>query len=223
MPSPSSLLAVAPAIGPDWIQPENIIERFGAWGFVAVMVIIFVECGLLIFFLPGDSLLFVTGLLIGAGTMQVPIWAACILLSIAAIAGNVSGYWIGRKAGPSLFQKPDAKLLTPANIEKTHVFFEKYGSRSIILARFVPIVRTFITLLAGVGRMDFRRFLLFTTIGGILWAAGLTLLGYALGDVEFIKKNIDLIAIGIIVVSLLPAAYEWWHARRAQKRQALEG
>ena len=202
------------AIGPSWLQPEAILERFGTWAFVAVLVIVFVECGLLMFFLPGDSLLFVTGLFIGAGTIDVNIWVACILLTIAAIAGNVSGYWIGRKSGPALFKNPDAKFLTPANVEKTHAFFEKYGPRSIILARFVPIVRTFITLLAGVGKMDFRHYLIYSSIGGVIWAGGVTLLGYLLGDVPWVKNNIEVIAILIVVLSVLPAGYEWWHARR---------
>jgi membrane-associated protein len=202
------------AIGPSWLQPENILERFGTWAFVAVLVIVFIECGLLIFFLPGDSLLFVTGLFIGAGTIGVNIWVAIVLLILAAIAGNVSGYWIGHKAGPALFKNPDARFLTPGNVEKTHAFFEKYGPRSIILARFVPIVRTFITLLAGVGKMDFRQFLTYSSIGAVIWAGGVTMLGYLLGDVPWVKNNIEVIAILIVVLSLLPAGYEWWHARR---------
>ena len=179
-----------------------------------MLVIVFIECGLLIFFLPGDSLLFVTGLFIGAGTIDVNIWVACILLIVAAIAGNVSGYWIGRKTGPALFKNPDARFLTPANVEKTHAFFEKYGPRSIILARFVPIVRTFITLLAGVGKMDFRQFLIYSSIGGVIWAGGVTLLGYLLGDVPWVKNNIEVIAILIVVLSVLPAGVRVVQARR---------
>jgi membrane-associated protein len=210
------------AIGPQWLQPEYILERFGTWAFVAVLVIIFVECGLLIFFLPGDSLLFVTGLFIGAGTIDVNIWVACLLLTAAAIAGNLSGYWIGRKSGPALFKNPDARFLTPENVEKTHNFFVKYGPRSIILARFVPIVRTFITLMAGVGKMDFRQYLIYSSIGGVLWAGGLTLLGYALGDVPFVKNNIELIAILIVLLSVLPAGYEWLLARRARSAESTQ-
>jgi membrane-associated protein len=208
------------AIGPSWLQPEAILERFGTWAFVAVLVIVFIECGLLIFFLPGDSLLFVTGLFIGAGTIGVNIWLACLLLILAAIGGNVSGYWIGRKAGPALFKNPDAKFLTPANVDKTHAFFEKYGPRSIILARFVPVVRTFITLLAGVGKMDFRVFMTYSSIGAVIWAGGITMLGYLLGDIPFVKNNIEFIAILIVALSLLPVAYEWWHARRTASSEA---
>lgn len=212
-----STLAVAPTIGPDWLQPESILERFGAWAFWAVVVIIFVECGLLMFFLPGDSLLFVTGLFIGAGTIDMNIWVACTILIIAALLGNLSGYWIGWKAGPALFKNPDSKLLSPTNVEKTHEFFVKYGPRSIILARFVPIVRTLITLMAGVGKMDFRTYLTYSAIGAVLWAGVVTALGYFLGDVPFVQNNIELIAILIVVLSLLPAAFEWVHAKRALK------
>ena len=194
------------------LDPEKLIRTFGTIGLFAI---IFAESGIMIgFFLPGDSLLFVTGLFIGAGTIDVNIWVACILLTIAAIAGNVSGYWIGRKSGPALFKNPDARFLTPANVEKTHAFFEKYGPRSIILARFVPIVRTFITVLAGVGKMDFRHFLVYSSIGGVLWAGGITLLGYLLGDVPWVKNNIEIIAILIVVLSVLPAGFEWLKARR---------
>jgi membrane-associated protein len=219
-----SLLATADAavsaLGPEWIQPEYILDKFGTAAFIAVLVIIFVECGLLMFFLPGDSLLFVTGLYISTGAIGVPLWLACILLSAAAILGNASGYWIGHKVGPPLFHRPDSKLLKPEYVTKTHEFFEKYGPRAIVLARFVPIVRTFITAMAGVGRMDFKVFMTYSAIGGVIWAAGLTILGYYLGHIEFVQKNIDLIAVLIIVLSLLPAAFEWLRARREKGAQS---
>jgi membrane-associated protein len=211
---PLTTLAAVSALGPDWLQPTYILERFGTAAFIAVLVIIFVECGLLIFFLPGDSLLFVTGLFISTGAIGVPLWLACVLLSVAAVAGNISGYWIGAKAGPSLFDRPESRLLKPEHVVKTHQFFERYGPRAIVLARFVPVVRTFITAMAGVGRMDFRTFVTYSTIGGVLWAAGLTMLGYYLGHIEFVQKNIELIAILIVVLSLLPAVAEWLRSRR---------
>jgi membrane-associated protein len=216
----STALGTVSAIGPEWIQPTYILDKFGTAAFIAVLVIIFIECGLLVFFLPGDSLLFVTGLFISTGQIGVPLWAACVLLSIAAIAGNISGYWIGAKAGPSLFDRPDSKLLNPDGIAKTHAFFEKYGVRAIVLARFVPVVRTFITAMAGVGRMNFRTFVTYSAIGGVIWAAGLTILGYFLGHIEFVQKNIELIAILIVAVSLIPAAYEWWRSRKTEDTQA---
>ena len=210
-------LAAVSALGPEWIQPTYILEKFGTAAFIAVLVIIFVECGLFIFFLPGDSLLFVTGLFISTGQIGVPLWLACILLSLAAWLGNLSGYAIGRRVGPSLFHRPDSRLLNPEGIAKTHAFFERYGPKAIVLGRFVPIVRTFITAMAGVGRMDFRVYGVYSLVGGVLWAAGLTVLGYFLGQNAFVQKNIELIAILIVVVSVLPAAFEWWRSRNADK------
>jgi len=208
------MIASVSALGPDWLQPQGILERFGTAAFIAVLVIIFIECGLLIFFLPGDSLLFVTGLFISTDAIGVPLWLACVLLSIAAVAGNLSGYWIGAKAGPALFNRPGSRLLTPTHVARTHDFFEKYGVKAIVLARFVPVVRTFITAMAGVGRMDFRVFARYSALGGVLWAAGLTILGYFLGHIEFVQKNIELIAIVIVVLSVLPAGFEWLRTRR---------
>lgn len=142
-----------------------------------------------------------------------PLWLACILLSLSAWLGNLSGYGIGRRVGPSLFHRPDSKLLNPEGVAKTHAFFDKYGPKAIVLGRFVPIVRTFITAMAGVGRMDFRVYGTYSLVGGILWAAGLTILGYFLGQNEFVQKNIELIAILIVALSLVPAAVEWWRSR----------
>ena len=220
MSLPHALAAVS-ALGPEWIQPTYILEKFGTAAFVAVLVIIFVECGLFIFFLPGDSLLFVTGLFISTGQIAVPLWLACILLSLAAWLGNLSGYAIGRRVGPSLFHRPDSRLLNPEGIAKTHAFFEKYGTKAIVLGRFVPIVRTFITAMAGVGRMDARVYATWSLVGGVLWAAGLTVLGYFLGQNAFVQKNIELIAILIVVISLLPAAFEWWRSRKDEATPAV--
>ncbi|MFN8168672.1 MAG: VTT domain-containing protein [Candidatus Nanopelagicales bacterium] len=219
---PLTTLAAVTALGPEWLQPTYILEKFGTAAFIAVLVIIFVECGLLIFFLPGDSLLFVTGLFIASGAIDVPLWLACVLLSVAAVLGNLSGYWIGAKVGPSLFDRPDSRLLKPEHIEQTHVFFEKYGPRAIVLARFVPIVRTFITAAAGVGRMDFRVYMTYSAIGGVLWAAGLTILGYFLGDVDFVQKNVEIIAILIVFLSVLPAGFEWLKSRREKAAAAAQ-
>ena len=212
MSLPHALAAVS-ALGPEWIQPTYILEKFGTAAFIAVLVIIFIECGLFVFFLPGDSLLFVTGLFISTGQIAVPLWLACILLSLAAWLGNLAGYAIGRRVGPSLFHRPNSRLLNPEGIAKTHAFFEKYGTKAIVLGRFVPIVRTFITAMAGVGRMDARVYATWSLVGGVLWAAGLTILGYFLGQNAFVQKNIELIAILIVVVSVIPAGIEWWRSR----------
>jgi membrane-associated protein len=201
-------------LGPDI---EGTLRNLGDIAFWVVLGIIFAECGILIgFFLPGDSLLFIAGLLIAAGSIHVNIALACALLFIAALAGNITGYWIGYKAGPSLFNRPDSRLFRQEYVDKTHEFFEKYGARSIVLARFVPIVRTFITATAGIGRMNFTRYLVFSAIGGLLWAVGVTLAGYYLGNIEFVKKNIELILIGVVFVSVIPLIIEFIRHRRAR-------
>jgi membrane-associated protein len=200
------------ALGPDI---QEMLQNLGNIAFWVVLGIIFAECGLLIgFFLPGDSLLFITGLLIANGSIDINIGIACFLLFIVAIIGNATGYWIGFKAGPSLFNKPDSKLFRKEYVDKTHEFFEKYGARAIVLARFVPIVRTFITATAGVARMDFRRFMIFSAIGALLWAVGVTLAGYFLGNIEFVEKNIELILILVVFISVIPMVIEYIRHRR---------
>ena len=206
------------ALGPSWLNPETMLTTLGDIAFWVVLAIIFAECGLLIgFFLPGDSLLFVTGLFIASGAISMNIYLACLILFVAAVAGNITGYWIGHKAGPSLFNKPESRLFKQEYVEHTHRFFNKYGARAIIMARFVPIVRTFITAIAGVGRMDFRRFMFYSAIGGLLWAVGVTLLGYFLGTIPFVKNNIEIMLILIVLVSVVPIAYEFIKHRRQRR------
>ena len=204
------------ALGPSWLNPETMLHSLGDIAFWVVMGIIFAECGLLIgFFLPGDSLLFITGLFIAQNFISMNIWLAAVLLTISAIIGNAVGYWIGKQAGPALFRKPDSKLFKREYVDKTAEVFEKYGARAIVMARFVPIVRTFITATAGMGRMNFRRFIVFSAIGAVLWAGGVTVLGYFLGNIEFVKKNIEVILILVILISLIPVFVEWVKHRRA--------
>jgi membrane-associated protein len=216
------MLAAVSALGPDWLDPEtllnNFLDRFGTLAFVAVLIVVFVECGLFMFFLPGDSLLFITGLFVSTGQLGVGLPLACLLLTIAAIAGNVVGYWIGAALGPKVFSNPNARFLKQQYVEQTHEFFVKHGPKAIVLARFVPVVRTFITLMAGVGRMDFRTYLLYTTIGGIIWAAGITALGYFLGGIPAVQNNLEIVALAIVVLSILPAVYEWMKSRRGREQ-----
>jgi membrane-associated protein len=203
------------ALGPSWLDPENLLKTLGDIAFWVVVAIIFAECGLLIgFFLPGDSLLFVTGLFIATGAIDINIWLASGLLFIAAVAGNMVGYWIGAKAGPALFRKPESRIFKQEYVEKTNLFFAKHGGRAIILARFVPIVRTFITAVAGVARMNPRRFFVFTAVGGFIWAVGVTVAGYFLGNIQFVRDNVDLILILVVVVSLIPLILEFAKGRR---------
>ena len=209
------------ALGPEWLDPQTLLTSLGDIAFWVVLGIIFAECGLLIgFFLPGDSLLFITGLFIASGFISINIWLACLMLLIAAVVGNAVGYAIGYKVGPALFKREDSRLFKKEYVEKTHAFFDKYGGRAIILARFVPIVRTFITAIAGVARMDFRRFMIFTAIGGILWAVGVTLAGYFLGTIPFVKENIEAILLLVVLVSVLPIIWEFIKHRREKRAAA---
>lgn len=218
MPHITTALSHVSTLGPDMLE---ILTPYGTVGFWIVVAIIFAECGLLIgFFLPGDSLLFITGILIATGIIELNIWLAAAILIVAAIAGNLVGYWVGLKAGPALFNRPDSKLFKQEYVNKTHAFFEKYGARAIILARFVPIVRTFITAIAGVGTMDFRRYASFSIIGAFFWAGFITVAGYYLGNVEFIKDNLEVMLIAIVFVSLIPVFIEAIKHRREIKRLA---
>jgi membrane-associated protein len=203
------------ALGPEWLQPDTIISWLGPWALVGLAAIVFAECGLLLgFFLPGDSLLFTAGLFVANGAIGAPLWVVCLVLVAAAVLGNACGYWIGRAAGPAIFDKPRSRLFNPAHVLKTQEFFDKYGNRAVVLGRFVPIVRTFITVMAGVGRMEPKRYLTYSLIGGVAWAAGVTVLGFWLGQFAFVRANIELILILIVVVSVLPIVVELVRARR---------
>jgi membrane-associated protein len=205
-------------LGLDFLDPERLIQMFGDYALWGVLLIIFAECGLLIgFFFPGDSLLFTVGLFIAHDLIAQPLWLACAALTLAAVAGNLCGYWIGRKAGPPIFSRPDSRLMKQEYVDKTFAFFDRYGNRSIVLARFVPIVRTFITVAAGVGRMDLRRYATYTGIGGVLWATGVTVLGYFLGQVDFVREHIEAMLILIVLVSVLPIIVELLRARSGRR------
>ncbi|MEV6567233.1 DedA family protein [Streptomyces kronopolitis] len=205
------------ALGPQWLDPDYLIATFGLIG---VLVIVFAESGLLIgFFLPGDALLFTTGLLVTTNKLDQPLALVCFLIVLAAVIGDQVGYLFGRKVGPSLFKRPDSRLFKQENVEKAHEFFEKYGPKSLILARFVPIVRTFTPIIAGVSRMNYRSFITFNVVGGVLWGAGVTLLGALLGNVAFVHKNIEMILIAIVLVSVVPIAIEFLRARGKAKKE----
>ncbi|MEV4509181.1 VTT domain-containing protein [Dactylosporangium sp. NPDC049525] len=187
---------------------------------LGILVVVFAESGLLIgFFLPGDSLLFTTGLLVADGRyLHQPLWLVCLLVSVAAVAGDQFGYLFGRRVGPALFRRPNSRLFKQENLTKAQEFFAKYGARSIVLARFVPIVRTFTPIVAGASGMHYRTFVLYNVIGGTLWGTGVTVLGYFLGQVAFVKSNIELILIGIVVLSVVPIAVELLRARSRSRR-----
>ena len=208
----SSTLALLEAL-----NPENILTWLGPLALIGVAFIIFAECGLLIgFFLPGDSLLFITGLFVAQDFIETPIWVVALVLALAAVLGNAAGYWIGYKVGPKLFNRPNSRFFRQEYVDKTHEFFERYGPRAIVLARFVPIVRTFITAMAGVGRMDFKVYMIYSAIGGLIWGAGVTYLGYALGTVPFVKNNIEIILLSVVFISVIPVIIEYVRHRREQ-------
>jgi membrane-associated protein len=217
----------------EWLKPEAIITSFGAFAMIGVMLIIFIETGLLVgFFLPGDSLLFVTGLMVSTGAIHiplgatsfvVPIWLACALISLAAWLGDQTGYLIGRRVGPAIFNKPESKLFSHDNVARTNSFFERYGARAIVLAHFVPVMRTFVPVAAGVGEMPYRRFLRYNFIGVIGWATGVTLLGFFLGKIPFVASHVEYFTIGFVIVSSIPIAIEVIKARREHKRDRLLG
>ncbi len=220
----SSLAGTSLALGPSWLDPDQLLRMLGPYVLVGLCLIIFAECGLLIgFFLPGDSLLFTAGLFVANGIIGAPIWLVCLLLTVCAVVGNIVGYFIGFTVGPPLFNRPDSRLFKREHVDKTHAFFEKYGPRAIVLGRFVPIVRTFITAIAGVGRMEPRSYFTYSVIGGVAWATGVTLLGFWLGRITFVKENVEMILIGIVILSVLPIAIEVVKARRQNRRTADTG
>ena len=192
-------------------------------GLAVLALIVFAESGLLAgFFLPGDSLLFFAGFLASdAGGHKLPnIAVVAAVCATAAIVGDQVGYLIGRKFGPALFDRPRSRLFNPANVAKAHAFFEKHGAKTIVLARFVPIVRTFVPTVAGVSRMHYRTFVTYNIVGGILWGAGVTTLGYFLGEIDVVKNNIEIAAIVIVVLSLAPMIIEFIRHRRRREHVA---
>jgi membrane-associated protein len=209
-------------LSPDWMNPEWLLQQFGPQMFVVSLLIIFVECGLLFPILPGDSLLFSIGLFIpranaGEAGIDINIALACVLLSAAALLGNVTGYEIGRKLGPTIYEHR-GRFLKPEYFTKTEQFFDKHGAKALVLGRFVPIVRTFITLVAGVGKMDRRHFFVWSAVGAVLWATGITLLGYFLGGIAFLQDHIEAAILVIVFVSVLPMLFEWLRHRTQSRK-----
>jgi membrane-associated protein len=196
------------------LDPQRWLEK---GGLALLAVIVFAESGLLIgFFLPGDSLLFVAGLLSsdagGNRLPALPITAGVAF--VAAVVGDQVGYLFGKKVGPALFDRPQSRLFKPASVTKAHDFFERRGPAAIVLARFIPVVRTFTPIVAGVGRMKYSTFVRYNILGGLLWGVGVTTLGYFLGEVEFIKNNLEVAALIVVAISFIPIAIEYRRHRR---------
>jgi membrane-associated protein len=196
----------------------NIQNWLESGGLVLLGAIVFAESGLLVgFFLPGDSLLFISGFLSSSAGSNVlpPLPLVALVTMVCAIAGDQVGYWFGHRVGPAIFDRPKSRVFNPKNVEKAHAFLEKYGAKTIVLARFVPVVRTFAPIVAGVGKMNYRTFVLYNIIGGIVWGGGVTTLGYFLGEVDFVKENIEIASLAIVVLSIAPIAIEFIRHRRA--------
>jgi membrane-associated protein len=191
----------------------EMIQFFGPWMYVILFAVIFAETGLVVTpFLPGDSLLFALGAL--AASQRLDLISLMILLSIAAILGDTVNYWLGAIVGPRIFRGENVRFLNKKHLDKTHEFFERYGAKTIILARFVPIVRTFAPFVAGMGRMTYRKFMIYNVIGGLVWIQLFLLAGFMFGSMEIVKKNFPLVILGIIFVSLVPMAIELFNERR---------
>jgi membrane-associated protein len=207
------LAGPTPLLGLSWMDPQWLLQTFGQEMFWISVVIIFIECGLLFPILPGDTLLFFIGIFVGSGDLGVNVVLACLIMSVSAFLGNVAGFEIGAKFGTPLFQR-NGRWLNERNLDKTHRFFDRYGNRALVLGRFVPIVRTYITAVAGIGHMDRRRFFTWSLVGATLWATGLLLLGYFLGGVTFLQDHLEITLLLIVALSLVPIALEWWRQRR---------
>src|SRR5262245_44270185 len=199
------------------------VQQYGGWTYLILFTIVFCETGLVVTpFLPGDSLLFAAGALAGGGSLRAEF--VIPLLIAAALCGDNVNYWIGRSIGPAVFRREDSRWLKKKHLERTHGFFEKYGGKTIIIARFVPIVRTFTPFVAGVGAMPYRKFLQFSIAGAVLWVVSLVMLGFWFGRMYYVKQNFELVIIAIIVISLIPAIVEYIRARKhAQRERATDG
>jgi membrane-associated protein len=199
----------------------NLINFFGPFTYIILFLIIFAETGLVVTpFLPGDSLLFVVGTLSGGNFLN--LWISYCVLLLAAVLGDTANYWLGHHLGHKVFSKQNSKLFNKAYLEKTHEFYAKYGGKTIILARFIPIIRTFAPFVAGMGSMHYRTFLMFNMIGAFIWVTAITFAGYFFGGLPFIQKNFEYAVIGIIIVSILPAAFEFIKHKISHKAEEKE-
>lgn len=203
------------------VHLAEIIRDYGVWTYAVLFLIIFAETGFVVTpFLPGDSLLFAAGAFCARPETGLNVHLMAFLLFIAAVIGDTLNYWIGAKLGPAVFKREDSFFFRKKHLERAHAFFEKYGGRAIILARFVPIVRTFVPFIAGVGKMTYKKFIAYNIIGGLIWIYFFTYAGYAFGNHPVVQKNFKLVILAIIFVSILPMLIEGWRAWRESRRQS---
>jgi membrane-associated protein len=191
----------------------ELVSQYGSWTYGILFLIIFCETGLVVTpILPGDSLLFAIGALSASGALDPLVLVG--LLSVAAIAGDTVNYWIGHKIGPRVFQNESSRFLNRQHLERTHAFYERYGGKTIVLARFIPIVRTFAPFVAGIGSMTYSRFLVYNVVGGVLWISIFVYAGYFFGNIPVVKRNFTLVIFAIILISIVPAIIEYVQQRR---------
>ena len=201
------------------VHLAELVAEYGVWVYAILFLIIFCETGLVVTpFLPGDSLLFVAGAIASIGSNHMNVHLLVLLLIVAAILGDAVNYTIGKFFGEKLFSNPDSKIFKQKYLQKTHEFYEKHGGKTIILARFVPIVRTFAPFVAGMGNMSYKHFASYNVIGGVVWVTLFTYAGFFFGELEFVKKNLSILIIAIIFVSILPAIFEIWRNKRKSKK-----
>jgi membrane-associated protein len=210
-----------------WLDPETLISGFGAFALLGVCFVVFAETGLLVgFLLPGDTLLVITGLLTFTGVIGIDIWWVALAIGFAAFLGGEVGYLIGHKAGPKVFERKETGLFSVENVQRTNAFFERFGGLAVILARFVPVVRTFAPVAAGVGHMNYRKYSFYNLVGALIWGAGLTTGGYILGYIpplaDFVTNYIDIILLAAVVISVVPTAFHYFRSssKARKNRQA---
>ncbi len=198
---------------------DMLVNNYGTWIYAILFLIIFCETGLVVTpFLPGDSLLFLAGMIAHRETNDLHVYWLILILIVAAVIGDAVNYSIGRKFGEKLFSNPNSKIFKQAYLEKTHHFYEKHGGKTIIIARFVPIVRTFAPFVAGMGKMTYKHFFSFNVIGGIAWVSIFCLLGYFVGGVEFVQNNLKMVVVAIVIISIMPGVYEVVKAKLQSKK-----
>jgi membrane-associated protein len=192
------------------------VAQHGRWVYALLFAIVFCETGLVVTpFLPGDSLLFVVGALAAAGGMDIT--AVMAVLILAALCGDNVNYAVGRFVGPRVFSIKESRWFNPKHLERTHAFYEKHGGKTIIIARFMPIVRTYVPFVAGVGAMPYPRYITFCVVGALLWVVSLCLAGYFFGNIPAVKQNLTLVIVGIVLLSVMPGAVAWWRSRHSEK------
>ncbi|MBK4347400.1 DedA family protein [Lacisediminihabitans changchengi] len=207
-----------------WLDPNHLITGAGPWALLVVCAIIFAETGLLIgFVFPGDTLLLITGLLTFRHVIDVPIIWVALAIGLAAFLGGEAGYYIGKKSGPAIFERKEDGLISMASVRRTNEFFAKYGGLAVIIARFVPVVRTFAPIAAGVGKMNYRKYSLYNAIGAFIWGAGVTIIGFVLGNVkpvaDFVIKYIDVVLIAVVLLTLIPVLIHYLQGRIRARRE----